>query len=148
MIEELKRRRSSSLHGSSEPLQDLESSTQSCHSHRKRRARPNLSRSGTPNPPMSFGLVTIFQLTRQWPPFAFSSPFHKKDLLILSIFFLAQAARGNTVRWYVGMEDRTEVTRVRRPALFSSLPFHLGSLCPIRSMRGCTWILCSVLKCS
>ena len=43
------------------------------------------------------------------------------------------------------MEERTKVTRVRCPALFSHLPFHLGSLCPIRSMRGCTWILCSDL---
>ena len=99
MIEELKRRQSSSEHGSSEPLQALDSSTQSCHSHLNRRARPNLSRSGTPKPPSSFGLVTVCQLTRQCPPLAFSSPFHKKDLLILSIFFLAQAARGNTVRW-------------------------------------------------
>jgi len=43
------------------------------------------------------------------------------------------------------MEERTEVTRVRRPALFSHLPFHLGNLCPIRSMRGCTCIFCSDL---
>ena len=43
------------------------------------------------------------------------------------------------------MEERTEVTRVRRPALFSHLPFHLGNLCSIRSMRGCTWIFCSDL---
>ena len=59
MIEELKRRRSSSEHGSSEPLQDLESSTHSCQSQRNRRALPNLSRSGTPKPPRSFGLVTV-----------------------------------------------------------------------------------------
>jgi len=99
MIEELKRRRSSSEHGSFKPLQGLESSTHSYQSHRNRRARLNLSRSGTPKPPRSFGLVTVCQLTRQCPPFAFSSPFHKKDLLILSIFFLAHAAKGNTVRW-------------------------------------------------
>ena len=99
MIDELKRRRSTSVHGSSEPIQGLESSTHSCQSQRNRRALPNLSRSGTPKPPRSFGLVTVCQLTRQCPPLAFSSPFHKKDLLILSIFFLAQAARGNTVRW-------------------------------------------------
>jgi len=99
MIEELKRRRSSSEHGSSEPFQGLESSTHSCQSHRNRRALPNLSRSGTPKPPRSFGLVTVGQLTRQCPPLALSSPFHRNDLLILSIFFLAHAGRGNTVRW-------------------------------------------------
>ena len=43
------------------------------------------------------------------------------------------------------MEERTEVTKVRRPALFSHLSFHLGNLCPIRSMRGCTWTFCSDL---
>jgi len=43
------------------------------------------------------------------------------------------------------MEERTEVTRVRHPTLFSHLRFHLGSLWPIRSMRGWTWILCSDL---
>jgi hypothetical protein len=32
------------------------------------------------------------------PPLAFSSPFHKKNLLILSIFFLAQMASGKTMR--------------------------------------------------
>ena len=43
------------------------------------------------------------------------------------------------------MEERTDVTRVRRPALLSHLPFHLGNLCPIRSMRGCTCIFCNAL---
>ena len=43
------------------------------------------------------------------------------------------------------MEERTEVTKVRRPALFSHLPFYLGNLCPIRSMRGCIWTFCSDL---
>ena len=43
------------------------------------------------------------------------------------------------------MEERTDVTRVRHPALLSYLPFHLGNLCPIRSMRGWTWIFCSDL---
>ena len=51
MIEELKRRRSSSEHGSLEPFQGLESSTHSCQSHHNRRALPNLSRSRTPKPP-------------------------------------------------------------------------------------------------
>ena len=99
MIEELKRRRSTSLQGSSDPSHGFDSSTHSCHSQRRRRALPNLSRSGTPKPPRSLGLVTVGQLTRQCPPLAFSSPFHKNDLLILSIFLLAQAAKGNTVRW-------------------------------------------------
>jgi len=75
LIEALKRRRSTSVHGSSEPSHGLESSTHSCHSQRNRRALPNLSRLGTPRPPRSLGLVTIDQLTKQCSPFAFSSPF-------------------------------------------------------------------------
>ena len=98
VVESLKRRRSSLLQGSLEPAHGLESSVHSYQSQRIRRALPNFSGSSIPNPPMSFGLVTVGQLTRQCPPFAFSSPFQRKDLLILSIFFLAHATNGNTVR--------------------------------------------------
>ena len=99
LVDRLKSSRLVSLQGRSVPAQGLDSSTQSCQSHRKRRALPKFSKSGIPKPPRSLGLVTVGQFTRQWPPCAFSSPFHKNDLLILSIFFLAQVARGNTVRW-------------------------------------------------
>ena len=59
VVEELKRRRSVLLHGTSVPTHGFESSTHSCHSHLRRRALPNLSRSGTPNPPSSLGLHTV-----------------------------------------------------------------------------------------
>ena len=98
VVDALKSARSRSLQGSSIPAQGLEVSTQSCHSHLKRNALLNLLRSGIPSPPRSFGLVTVGQLTRQCPPLAFSSPFQRKDLLILSMLFRAQAANGNTVR--------------------------------------------------
>jgi hypothetical protein len=55
------------------PAYGLESSTHSCNSQRSHRALPNLSKSMTPNPPRSFDLLTIGQLTRQWPPFVLSS---------------------------------------------------------------------------
>lgn len=42
LVEELKSRRSTSLHGSSEPIHGLESSTHSCHSQRNRRAHAYL----------------------------------------------------------------------------------------------------------
>ena len=81
----------------------LESSVQSCHNQRSQSARPNLSRSATPSPPKSFGRVTIGQFTKQCPPFAFFSPFHKKDLLILSILFLPKPRReilwGDKLAW-------------------------------------------------
>jgi len=98
VVEELNNRQSMPLQGRSIPTQGLESSVQSCHNQCNLRARPNLLRSGTPKPPRYLGRVTVGQLTRQWPPFAFFSPFHRKDLLILSIFFYAHAARRNTVR--------------------------------------------------
>jgi hypothetical protein len=148
MVDALNNNLSVGLQGNSEPAHGLEGSTQSYHNQRNRSALPNLSRSGTPRPPSSLGLDTVGQLTRQCPPFAFSSPFHRKDLRILSICFLAQAASGKTVRWYVGIDERTEVTNVSRPALFSSLPFQPGNLWPIRSIRGCTCTFWSGLVCN
>jgi hypothetical protein len=56
---------------------------------------PNLA---PPKPPKSFGMHTVGQFTRQCPPLAFS-PFQRKYLLSLSIFYLAHTASGNTVRW-------------------------------------------------
>ena len=68
VVEELNRRRSMSLHGTIVPTHGLESSTHSCHNHRRHSALPNLSRSGTPRPHGSLGMQTVGQLTRQWPP--------------------------------------------------------------------------------
>ena len=84
VVEELKRSRSASLHGTPNPTQGLGSWPHSCHSHLRRNALPNLSRSGTPNPPKSFGLHTVDQFTRLCPLLTFSSPFQRNDLLILS----------------------------------------------------------------
>jgi hypothetical protein len=44
-------------------------------------------------------MQTVGQFTKQCPPFAFSSPFHRIARRILSICFLAHFVRGNTVRW-------------------------------------------------
>ena len=93
-----KRSRDPSLQGTSDPTQGLESSTYSCQSHWSHRALPNLSWSVTPIPLRSFGLLTVGQLTRQWPPFAFLSPFQRKDL-IMSIFCLVQTTWGKTIIW-------------------------------------------------
>jgi hypothetical protein len=82
--------------GVSMPAQGLVSSTHSCHNQRRCKALPNLSRSGIPKPPKSFGLVTVAQFTRQWPPLAFSSPFQRKDLLILSILLRPRLRTGTS----------------------------------------------------
>ena len=123
VVDALKKRRSILVQGISRLDQGLLSACHSWHIHRTRRALPNLSRSKTPRPPMSFGLLIVGQLTKQWQPFAFSSPFQRKERRILSICFLAQTASGKIVRWYTGMEDSTKVTKVNRPAWFRSFPF-------------------------
>ena len=81
MVEALNNSRSTWLQGRSIPVHGLDSSVHSCHSQRSRSAWPSLSRSGTPSPSRSFGRATVGQFTKQCPPFAFSSPFHKNDLL-------------------------------------------------------------------
>lgn len=141
-VDALKRSWSPSLQGTSVPTQGLELSTHSCQSHRCRRALPNMSRFVTPSPTRSFGLLTVGQLTRQWPLFAFSSPFQRQDLIILSIF--AQTARGNTVSDKLASRKAPKLQGLGELLdWLSILPFHLGNLCPIRSMRGYTWIFWS-----
>ena len=75
MIDAWKSSLSALLQGRSDPTHGLDLCTHSCQSHLRRRALPNFSRSGNPRPPIYFGLVVVGQLTRQWPPFVFSSPF-------------------------------------------------------------------------
>jgi hypothetical protein len=99
VIEALKSKWSRSLCGSVILTQGFESWTHSCHNQRRHKVLPNFSKFGTPNPPKPFGMQTVGQFTKQCPPLAFSSPFHRNDLLILSICFLAHTARGNMVRW-------------------------------------------------
>ena len=98
VVDALNKRRSISVQGISRPAQGLFSVCHSYHIPRTRRALPNLSRSNTPRPPRSFGLLTVGQLTKQWPPFATSSPFQRKERHIFSICFLAQTASGKIVR--------------------------------------------------
>lgn len=68
--------------GSSMPTQGFSSSFHLNHSHCRRRARENLSKSGRPAPPRFFGLQTVCQLIRLSPGFEWSgsSPFQRKDL--------------------------------------------------------------------
>jgi hypothetical protein len=91
-----KNKRSSLLHGTYRPCQGFGSSVHSCQSQQSLSARPNFSKLRTPSPPKSLGLLTVVQLTRQWPPFALPSPFQRKNQRILSICFLAHFAKG---RW-------------------------------------------------
>jgi hypothetical protein len=59
-----------------------------------------------PRPPSSFGLHTISHFTSHIPSLlsSLSSPFHKKFLLNLSIFFMSHLGSGKTVMWYVTVD--------------------------------------------
>jgi hypothetical protein len=89
-----KNKHSSLLHGTYRPCQGFGSFVHSCQSQQSLSARPNFSRSRTPSLHKSLGLLIVVQLTRQWPPFALSSPFQRKNRRILSICFLSHFARG------------------------------------------------------
>jgi hypothetical protein len=39
--------------------------------------------------------------------------------------------------WYITSDERTEFTKVRRPTLFSNLPFQLGTFPTTLSMNVC-----------
>lgn len=62
------------------------------------RAQPNFWIWEIPNPPSFFGRQTLSHLIKQCPPLACSLPFHRKDRLILSIFFFAHFTRGKIGR--------------------------------------------------
>jgi hypothetical protein len=137
LVEAVKSARSMSSIGVSMPTQGLVSSTHSCHNHRRRKALPNLSRFAIPNPPKSFGVVTIAQFTKQWPLLAFSSP--SKGRILWFYWF----AYGSRPRAGTSSDDRLVWKRglmrqERRPGLFSHFPFQPGSLWEIRSMSGWT----------
>jgi hypothetical protein len=59
------------------------------HSHLRCSARLKRSKSIMLTPPSIFGLVAFGQWLDKYPPFVVSAPFQRKDLLILSILFIA-----------------------------------------------------------
>jgi hypothetical protein len=62
-------------------------------SQRNLRAQLIICRFKIPNPPNSFGLVTLFQATKQCPPIASFLPLHRNFLLILSIALITHEGR-------------------------------------------------------
>ena len=89
--------------------------------------------------PLSFGFITFCHLTRQWSPLAFYDPFHKKALLILSIFFIAHFFIAKTTKKWTGMNDITELTEINLPTLSINLDFQLESFGETLLITG--WIL-------
>lgn len=108
------------------------------HSQRNLKARAKRSSSRTPSPPKYFGVQTVGQLTRQWPPLTLSgsSHFHKKLLLVLLICLSIHFCIGNTVKWYMGCAVSTLLTNVSLPAMDIIFLFHPGMRLPILSNSG------------
>ena len=118
-VEALKSNQSVALHGTSMPTHGLSSSCHSCHNQRSQRPY-QICRRPIRRGRKSFGMLMVGQFTKLCPPFAWSSPFQMKERRNLSTCFHAQAASGKIVRWWVCMEDSTDVTRASRPARFKS----------------------------
>jgi hypothetical protein len=66
-------------------------------SQRNLRAQLIFCRFKIPNPSNYFGLVTLFQATKQCPPIASFLPLHRKFLLILSIVLITQEGRSMAI---------------------------------------------------
>lgn len=141
MVLALKSCLSTSAHGGIDPTHGLSGSVHAYHSHRNLNALPKKFKSSTPNPPKFLGNIAFFHFTKQCPPFASSDPLQRKFLLNLSIFFIAHFFNGKTVKKYIGIAVRTDLTRVSLPALFNNFPFQTGNLAAILSSKGCTSIL-------
>jgi hypothetical protein len=119
---------SSSEQGTSEPTQGLSGSVQQNQSQRSLKARLNSSRSSMSSPPSFFGLFTLSQRTRRWPPLACSAPFQRKPLLILSNHLTIHFFSAKAVRKYVGIDDKTLFSNFSLSTLLRNLPFHDGNL--------------------
>jgi hypothetical protein len=143
----LKSCRSISEHGTSVPTHGLSGSTHSYHNHLSRRALLKHSRSRIPSPPRHLGFFTRSHLTKQWPPLAFSVPFRKKLLLILSIFLETHFLREKIVRKYVGIEESTEFISLSLASLFRKRPFHHGNRFPTLVNQACTCTLLRMQDC-
>ena len=109
---------------------------QASQSHRNLKARLNFWRSSIPSPPSSIGAHTCFQLTMHLPPAISLSPAQRKRRLALSMSRRSFIGTLSAVSAKVGKADSTDRTKMRRPAMLSSLPFHPASLDLILSMMN------------
>lgn len=132
-------------HGIAVPTQRLSGSHHLYQSHLNLKALLKSSRSIMLRPPPP-GNKIFFHFTRQCPPWAVSDPLHKKLLLNLSIFFIDHFFIENTVRKYMGIDDRTDLTSVSLPALSTNFPFQEGSFAATLSIRGWTLALLGLLR--
>ena len=125
-----------SSQGTSIPSQDLSGKTHSCHSHRRRRARTNLSTSRIPSPPHSFSSVIFIYLILHLSPEIALSPAQRKRLWILSTSSRTSLGGFSAVIKYTGWEDSTDLVRLARLACVKFLPFQVESFPEALSIRG------------
>ena len=85
------------------------------------------------SPPLRSGEVTIDQRTWHFPPVTSSSCAQRNHLLDFSISFKRFFGACKAVSAKVGIADRTQRTRTRRPAIGISLPFQSANLALILS---------------
>jgi hypothetical protein len=140
------------------PCQCLESSVQWYHIHHCLSAPlpppPKRLRSWIPRPHNSFGLHAISHLTRHAPPLlpSPSSPFRKKFLLSLliffRIFFRSHFGSLKAVAWYVTVEVKTDFMSCALAAFVINFPFQLGSFPPTLSSNGMNSTFLSFLGCN
>ena len=110
--------------------------TQSCQSHRRRKARANFSRLRTPRPPSSLGMHDFVKLTLHFPPVNSVPPAHKKCFLILSKSSSTSFVAFSAVRRYTGCEERTDFVRQTHPACVRFLPCQVDNLPAALSIKG------------
>jgi hypothetical protein len=105
-VEAWNKAQSTSLHGSVTLCQGILSYVQWYQNHLWHSAWPKRVKSIIPTPPSSFGLHTISHFTKHIPSLlsSLSSPFHKKFILNLSIFFMSHLGSGKTVMSYVTVD--------------------------------------------
>ena len=120
----LKRFRSTSSFGVSEPTHGLSGEAHSCQSHRSLRALENFSKFRIPRPPRTLGRHTLSQLTLHLPPLTISVQFYSIPRLILSKALRIPLSSLMAVNRKILIDDSTDLTRAVQPARLRNLPCH------------------------
>jgi hypothetical protein len=117
--------------------QFLSESTRSSHSQRRRNANPISCRLGMPRPPYCNGQAAFTQATAHLPPTATSDLHQRNPRTNFSIARMAQGAIFIAIEMCTGMAQSIDQARMRRPLLFSILPFQGDSRLATLSTTGC-----------
>jgi hypothetical protein len=106
------------------------------HNHCARSAMPSRLGSWIPKPPRASGCCTLAHATTHPPPHMTSVPVQRKALSILFRALMNHGGMSRMRQVRIGIADRMDLIRARRPLFFIRLPFHTGYLSATRSTRG------------